>query len=496
MSLKILLDPVLTASEPARCSTYIQFYTFMTRVLELREDVFFYWPVPRWVTDEDRKWLPQDPRVCYIPITQHRDRTKEYVTMRDEMDKLIAFNGELWDFDILITVRAGMIPLMKMIMTSPRQVNHAWIKEVWLIEEMPMLRFKRSVAVLHPDVQDLWTLSGYLAAEAVYVFAHHETPQILATAREYFGPSRVIALDKKIQSVVPAQLSEFLVKDDDRYFVPGSGKPFCIAYVGRLSAQQTNLDKVYKAMTNQWIIRGGNKVRMLVLTVSQGGASMPPEHIEVQRAPREEFWRIAREDMHVLVFLHGESQFSLSLTEPLMFGVPAILLKARWSVELMGPDYPFFASGEVEAYGLMKMFYEDYAGMYAKFLKWHKEYFVPVFTARFQEELLYDLLLRQMERFETTMLPRFAEKMKNTDNEIVRAVRDYAGKKDIVLFDALNALAEKGKLRSLQQKLSVADRDRRGLVWATAWNDFRLMLKGLHGWTDASVAVGHMRPPA
>src|SRR5579871_1491144 len=114
MSLKILCDPVLTAAEPSRCSTYIQFYTFVHRALAARQDVFFYWLVPDWVTDQDMAWLPQDARVRYIRVPQHKDRTKEYVTLRDRMDMLIAFNGELWDFDVLVTVRTPIVPLLKM----------------------------------------------------------------------------------------------------------------------------------------------------------------------------------------------------------------------------------------------------------------------------------------------------------------------------------------------------------------------------------------------
>ena len=96
------------------------------------------------------------------------------------------------------------------------------------------------------------------------------------------------------------------------------------------------------------------------------------------------------------------------------------------------------------------------------------------------------------------MMARFREKFATrAENEVVAAVVKHAeGKQEIVLFDVLRKLAEDGVLRSLQQKLEVNDRDRRGLVWATAWDDFRLLLKGFHGWEDASPTVGHLRRSA
>lgn len=495
MTVKILLDPILTAQEPSRCSTYIQFYTLANQLLATRENVFIYWLVPNWVTEEDRKWLPSHERIRYVFVTQHKDRTKEYVTLRDEMDKLISFNGEFWDFDIMITVRAGLVPLMKMISTSPRQKSHPWAKEVWVVEEMPLMAFKKTVAVLHPEVQDLYTISGHLAADVSLIMSYHEKPQMLQAAMQYLSPSLVRALDRKMTEVVPSQLKSFQLKADDFHFVPGGKMPFCIAYVGRLGKGDTNLDKIYSAMTNQWIIRGGNKVRMLVLTVSTGGAGQPPEHIEMQRAPREEFWRIAREEMHLLIIMHKEAGFLLALAEPLSFGVPAIVLRAAWAVGMLGPDYPFYANTEMEAYALMKVFYEDYSGMYAKFRKWHEEFFVPVFTRRFQEDLMYSILVGHVDRFDSTMLERFRTALPGrAANEIVAEVLKAVGSRDeFVLFDVLTELSESGVLRSLQQKLEVEDRDRRGLVWATAWNDFRLVLKAHFGWEDASVKVGHMR---
>ena len=163
--MKILVDAVLTA-EPAKCSTNVQFLTFVKRTLATRPDVYFYWLIPEWVTqDQFLATYPQDPRVKYIQVPQHKDRTKEYLTLSHQLDAAVAFNGPTWDFDVLLTMRTGLCPLFKLLMMSPRHNSMAWTKEVWLIEEMPLMDFKKTVMTINADVQDLFTMSGYLAAD-------------------------------------------------------------------------------------------------------------------------------------------------------------------------------------------------------------------------------------------------------------------------------------------------------------------------------------------
>lgn len=495
MSLKIMLDPILTARDPARCSTYIQFYTFVTTVLSTRRDVFFYWPVPEWVTEDERKWLPQDQNVRYFSVKQHRDRMNEYIFVHDDMKDALAFYGDYWDFDILVTVRTGMVPMYKMNMISPRQSRFAWTKQVWVIDEMPLMGFKKSVAMVNEQVQDLMTLTGYLASDAVFVVSYHEKREILQAARQWFPPSRVQQIDKVIRETVPAQKEGYALKDKTFWFRPGE-KQFCVAYVGRLMAAQSNLDKVYGAMTNHWILKGSKNVRLLVLTVSTGGqAAWPPDHIELQQAPREEFWRIAREEMHLLIIMHEDGGFSLSLIEPMMMGVPAIILDAPWSRMLLGNDYPFFAKSELDAYALMKMFYEDFEGMYSKFASWFEAVFVPLFKRRFKEDLLYGILSSRVNEVGTDLDNRFRDVTADRDeNAIVKAMLNAVGDaSEFRMFEVMHQLADSKVLLSLQRKLKEGDRDKRGLVWSTAWNEFRLLLKAHHGWEDASVEVGHFR---
>lgn len=497
MTTKILLDPILTAA-PSRCSTFIQFVTFMRRVLEedKRTDVFFYCLLPDWdLPEEELAWLPAHENIRYVKMPQHKDRTREYITFRYEMLERVAFNGTLWDFDILLTVRSGLAALYKMHMTSPRQTGLAFTKEVWVIEDMPLMSFKSSVLQLSPDVQDRFTIDGYLAADRVTIMSYHEKAEALKVARQWYAPSVVRQLDAKMKEVVPVQFSDFTLKSADSYFNNGAGQRFGVAYVGRLMASSANLDKVYGAMTNQWIIRGGDTVRMMVLTNSVGGKKsvQPPDYMEKFYASREEFWRIAKEEMHVLMIMHSEAGFLLSMMEPIMMGTPAIVAREKWSEGQLGPDYPFYVKNELEAYTMLKLFFEDYAGMYDRFTSWFEDWFVPTYARRFTEDLLYNVLTEYLEDFEARMLPAYRAKAPGkADNEIVNMIAADAPD-EFVLFERIEQLDKEGKLRSLSRKLGEDDREGRGLAWSTPWNDFRLALKEHHGFEDASVTVGHLR---
>lgn len=494
MTVKILLDPIMTAA-PSRCSTFIQFVTFMERTLAQRNDVFFYCLLPDWdFSEEEMNWLPDHENIQYISIPQHKDRTKEYVTLRDELDAALGFNGRLWDFDVVITVRSGLASLFKMLMTSPRQNSLTYLKEVWVIEEMPLMTYKSSVLTLDPKVQDRFTLDGYLAADRVIVMSYHEKGMAVKAARDHYAPSLVRELMSKLKEAIPTQVEDFKLKEPDHFFKAGEGKAFTMAYVGRLMASTTNIDQIYSAMTNQWIMKG-EKVRMLVCTNSTGGKKsvQPPEHMEKYYAPREEFWRMAREDMHVLMLMHEEAGFLLSMMEPVMLGTPVIVMDAPWSRGQLGPDYPFYVNSEMELYAVTKMFYDDYADTYSKFQKWFEEWFVPTYTKRCEEDLLYKVLDQYLVEYEETSHAKFSDDTSTRkDNSIVQMIiKDDPD--DIRLFSKLQELADTGDLRSLQRQLDDDNRDVRGLIWSTPWNYLRMILKTFYGYEDASTEVGHLR---
>jgi hypothetical protein len=199
--------------------------------------------------------------------------------------------------------------------------------------------------------------------------------------------------------------------------------------------------------------------------------------------------------MHVFLKLSTEGGFALALLEPMMFGVPAIIAKEPWSIGLFGKDYPFFVSNETQAYALVNAFHEDYAGMYAKWADWHVNVFRPLMERRFKTDLLYDLLDQNIEEFKQTRV-KFAEKHPGKEtNNFVTDLLEFAGDaQEIVIPELMSDMVEAKKLsKKMLDKLQLGDRDERGLVWSTAFNEYRVILETFHGFEDASVKVGHLR---
>lgn len=490
--MKILLDPVLTA-ESSRCSTMIQFYTLVKYVLEdlKRDDVFFYWRVPKHVGEEEFQWYPQHPNIKYVRYEAHRvDRVQEYLHFSPELERDVDFWGELWDYDVVITVRTPLVPLMKLRMTSPRQHHRTYMKEVWLIEEMPLMEFKGTVPVMDAPVQDHLVLQGHLAADKVFLVSYHEQVGIFDAARKYLSASMQKALRDKIQHVVTTQFSNFSLKKKAFFTEP---KPFTMAFVGRMEKVQAQLEKVNELMVRQWITKG-DKVQLLACTASKAVKCFDQDLVEVGSFPRKEFWRRMQEDVHVVVTLGKEMGFSLSLLEPLMLGTPAIVLKRDYVVPLLGENYPFYISGPGEAPGMVEMFYRNYPTCYERFMKWYHEFLMPKYQERFKTDLLYSKLVREMDRYEAGMQAHLDEEPQRKDNGIVQLIAQHVeGKQEFVLSEVIRELGQQGHLDHLAKKLEPEFMEGASLPWLPTWNEHRTTIKYQLNWEDASTTVGHLR---
>lgn len=495
--MKILLDCVVTAADPVKCSTNIQFLTFVNRTLERRSDVFFYWLIPHWVDDElFLASYPQHPNIKYSRVPMHKDRTKEYLTLPRELDDAVAFNGEQWDYDVMLTMRTGQMPTLRMLATSPRAFRTGWLREYWLLEAMVMMEFKPTVLTFAPKVQDLWVLNGYMAADRVWLTSQIDKDPILQRARELLTPSHVRDLGDKIVPVGYALFSESSVKTADQFPDPENGKPFCIAHAGRME-KMNRIEEINSVMVNSFVMKG-DRVKLLVCTVSDGSKAFDTSVVDVKQASRDEFWELCKHDMHVVINFAPEGGSSMALLEPMMLGVPAIVGPRKAYAKSLGDDYPFLVNSETEAYALTKMFYDDYATMYAKFAEWHETRFKQLVKERFEERLIYNLMDKAVDDFALTDERVRKEKASKETNQLVLDLVKYAeGKDEFVFKDAIEELvATKVVSASIMDKLKPGDRDKRGLVWANDFNEIRRLLQVFYGWEDASVAVGHLKRKA
>ena len=495
MSLKVLMDPVYSGlltgcSSAFKCKTL-----FETAVLKHgHADWFFYWLVPPNLSDAEKAWLPDHPNVAYIEYPYLKDRMREYMLFRKELDEILAFNGSHWDFDVLWTSRTAMAANARAVMSSPRQkATGRQLKKLMIFEEMIVMDFRPTVAKSDVQAQELLTLAGYMASDVTYLVTKKEQDEIVAGARQYFAPSRVIEMTRKFTRISQLDTPPPVWKDKQFRFVRGE-RPLCLTFSGRMEKTSSNQHEVFEIMDKHWIMKGDIALKTLICTVSQATPLAPPEHTEVRIATREEFWRAAREEMDLMLVLHQNAEFSLSMVEPMVFGVPLIIIDQDWSRSVWGDKYPFYAKGFTEAYGLVKAFHDDYETMYARFADWLMQEFAPRCGKGGDLSVsLYEKATEFLTQHEAGLANGdfFAGRK---DNAIFqKLVAKAVEREEIVLYDLIREMASDGDFEIMGQKTEDGDRDRRRIVFSTPFNEWRLMLKRYYGFHDASTNVGHLR---
>lgn len=491
--MKVLFD-IIYSTQPDKCSSASKFKKLASRLLAEREDLFIYWPLPEWLEPDSKEWLPKDPRIHYFTFPSGKDRVREYQVFYRELEDMLAFNGKLWDFDICVTMRTQQAPNMRVIMSSTRNFNMPWMKALFVMEEMAVFTFRKSVPVAH-EVQDLLTAAGFLAADRSYVTVPHVRDGAIRTARHWFSPSRVMELQDKLKVVNPAIVDDLEAKKPEFRFKRGS-EPFCLGFVDRMSNSMTRLPLIYSMMENHWILKGDKGFKVIFSTVSTGVKLPPPEFATVEHNTRDKFWARLKQDMHLIISMSVDAEFSLSIVEAIKFGTPAVLVNADWTHSVVGAEYPFLVRSELDAYATVKMFHDDYEAMYDKFIKWRDEVWAKRFLPGGIYELnLYDDLVQSIALWEKTAHVNLTTNHPNkADNSVVSEIMKLVeGRTEIVLFDVIRELDGKGILRGLADKLDEDDRYGRSLSFSTNWNEFRLALQVFHGWKDASPKVGHLR---
>lgn len=491
--MKVLFDCILT-HHPESCSTNAQFLTLAEELL-MHPGVFIYWPVPTMVTDEHMAVYPKDARIKYVRTHQSKDRMREYNRVMPDLADLLSFEGSAWDWDVLVTVRTPQVPTMRVISTTPRRCGRRdWSKRIIVIEDMMVLSKKPTVFQSNEAVQDRMTLEGYFAADQVLMPAYHHKGWVRTVAKEHFSMSRVRELEMKIREVSHLSLPDMHLKGDYRWSGDIAQRRMNVAFVGRLERTNARLTSINKMLANQFILHG-DKVYPFICTVSETGSPgeghLDLDAIEILHPKRLEFHRIAREEMDLAVFFHIDSELNMSILEPMCFGVPIIVKKAAWSIGMLGEKYPYFVDTDTQGYALINKFADNYGSMYKVFSEWYTSVFVPLYTKRREEDDLYKHLLQEILRPVEDMQGKLGASAE--DNEIVQLIAEHGGQ-EFVLLDLIKALG-KTHLRTLAGKVGLAP-ESSPLTWLIGWNDFRLALMAFHGYTDASVQVGHMKKVA
>ena len=482
--MKVLFDCVLTAKDPAKCSTTWQFFYMAEKLLELDPNLYIYWGVPNdYLGDE---FYPKNERIKYFPISYSVDRMKEYQRLQPEMIKAISAHGDFWDWDVLITVRSPLVAQMRTIGNSVRSTGIEKLRKIVVIEDMMVCSKKPTVALSSKVTQDMQLLVSYLASDVVVIPAFHEKKWALELAREYLSFSQVRELGKKLLEVshVTLGIYDYGLKKE----LYKKGDIFNLAFVGRLEKVDNKLAYINKVFENQFIL-GKNRVNAFVCTVTPNEKIFDTEIFPILHPKRDEFWNICKTGMDLCIGYTVDTELNLSKLEPLLFGVPLIINKADWSIGMLGEDYPFFCNNETECYGWIEKFKNDYEGMYAIFSEWYENWFIPTYKEREEKAGMYNVIFKEITSFREN-LSVLSEARR--DNIVVKGLAKVDWGNGLSIFDAIKQ-AHVDDVGAMKSKVNKDQFNDLGLVWATDFKAYRDTLIHYYGFEDAGVETGFLR---
>jgi hypothetical protein len=397
--MKILIDPVYTGL-PSTCSTSYLAWQIISDLIEWRDDIFFYILVPeqlRGDEDQERYWDQHKDRVTLINYAyRFRDRMQEMFKFNDQMQRIIwpaPGENKNWDFDAVLTSRLPQITNFRVTTGRMVSADHGSYQAVFAMDEMPIFKFRDTVSWTGRGELDLMSLNSYLSANGVIVNNLWTKDNVVKLAKKYLSPSKVAQLRGNVREAVPVKLQSLRVKQD-KIKQPDET---IVAFCGRITGTR-NFVEASDLFRQHFMFTPGKSPAKFVLSTqsaSKGAAKITDvDFIEVQENSREEFHEFLVNEAHVVVNLSTVEDFSLSTYEPLLNGVPVILPARDWA-DFVGPEYPFRAKDHVAAYALVKMFINDYPGMYMKFRDWAEDHWEKVVQSTANtttSEVLIDML--------------------------------------------------------------------------------------------------------
>lgn len=399
--MKILIDPVYT-QRPEVCSTSYLAWELIEQLAKWRPDVYFYllYP-PDSVSEETSAFLSRHAdRVTLLPLRQSiSDRAGELYTMRDALKYyLSSWSAETWDTDVVLSSRIPIIKHMRVHAARQQGVSMPSYRAHIGLEEMPILPFRDTVPWSQYQYPD--TLMSYGMADAVIVNHQWLKSRIRPVLREVLSPAYQKQVLDNIHEAVPVRLERLNLRPPEQMYQSG---PFKLTFVGRMTNTRNfaGVTELFRKQFSYPLGKNKQEMEFLVSTNStSAGASDFGEidFIDIQKNNREQFHSFLK-DAHVAVNLTPVEDFSLSTYETLLRGVPLIVYDKPWNA-FLGPDYPFRAHSELEAYTMVNAFAADYSSMYEMFRKWEANWWAD-YVAGPLNITTSDVLIKLLTDFDT-----------------------------------------------------------------------------------------------
>lgn len=371
--MKIMLDCVYT-QRPEICSTSYLMWELIERLIEWRDDVFFYVLYPPHKNDEESQaFLARHAdRVTLLPLEQSTsDRLSELHMLRNDLRLYLnPWSALTWDTDIVVSSRIPVLKHMRVHAARSQGKQMPSLRAYIGLEEMPLLPFRDTVP--WSDMQYPDTIMSYALCDATIVCHQWIKQQLRPVLRELLSPAWQKKVLDNLHEVVPVKLQRLNMKP--KLY---SGGKFKLTFVGRMTGTR-NFGDVADLFRKQFSFPlGKNKQDMefLISTNSEcmgAGKYGETDFIDLQMNNREQFYKFLN-SADIAVNLSTVEDFSLSTYETLLAGVPLIIEDRPWN-QFLGKDYPFRVYSDLEAYALINAFAADYKTQYNKLLKWESTY--------------------------------------------------------------------------------------------------------------------------
>lgn len=493
--MKILLDPI-TTNDPQFCVMNYKMKTLVEYFVEHTDDTFFYWLIPEDECpdginyDIDWNFFPKTERLKLVRVPVRRDRYQEYLRIADDLQPVFDFNGPLWDFDVLVTARIMQVPFIRVWMHTIG--SPTWpMRRIMTVDDMPIMSFKKTVQVCrHQDIQDRLTINGYLAANKNCFISFWEKDETAKYMKRDYSAARVREFLGKSFDTAPSQVGKMKPKKKEIVAAAcNKEKPLTVGYTQRWEVIHRKSQDIVNIMEKQWIRHGGSReMRFVITSNSKAAAGQADKHewLEGFRAPREEFWRMIKEEIDVVMIMTICDDYSQSLIEPLTLGCPAIVLDAKYARPTLGDDYPFLVKNDDQAYALLNKFAENYGMMYKKFVDWQQGTFQRIMEERnkvwlpyfVEEEIAISKANTKEWATERDDHPMMQDCIPHAPDELVMSDWFEQLRKDRILKNNLNLHKDKANRHTFNYH---------------EWYRYRLDLIARHGYRDASVEPGHLR---
>lgn len=442
--MKVLIDPVYTAAAN-QCSTSYLAWNIIDELIASRPDTFIYllYPTAAKAKPVEMEFLERYPdRVRLLPYPYIKtDRVSELFRLDENITKYLQpGESRVWDYDVVLTSRIPQLPYMRNVSGRRSNFAHGTHRLFLGLEEMPMFNFRDTVP--WHDEMDLVSLAAYESSGGVVISNLWTKSLVTKAARQWLTPSKAIQLEKQVHEAAPIKL--------ERLQIPSNPKPvsktFNVVFAGRMTGTR-NFKEVADIFRKHYSypIGTGAKLKFIVSTNSQSaGASKAGEvdFMDIQKNDRDQFHALLQLTAHVVVNLSTVEDFSLSTYEPLFFGVPVIVSNKPWT-SFLGKDYPFRADGYTAAYGMVKLFAEDYANQIERFREWEATTWKALVESPGNiptAKLVCDLMFKHEAALHKDLAGRAAGDMYknvikdilNTDKTLVRPL-DYAQERGYLL---------------------------------------------------------------